>query len=320
MTAQKAVFLDSATVDAGDIDWTSLQEVVGDLVSHEVTATTEVQARIGDADIVISNKVHLDSATLEAARALELVCVAATGTNNVDLVAAKRLGIPVCNVRDYATPAVAQHVFALTLALATGLVPYREAVRNGAWGRTDQFCLLDFPIFELAGKTLGIVGLGVLGRAVAKIAEAFGMTVLIAQRPGGEPQAGRVPLDELLARVDVLSLHCPLTPKTRGLIGQRELARMKPTALLINTARGGIVDETALAVALRNHVIGGAGFDVLTTEPPREGNPLLAADIPNLIVTPHTAWASRESRQRLVDELALNIRAFTEGQPRNLVI
>lgn len=319
MTTQRAVFLDTSTVDSGDIDWTPLRETVGELQSYPATPDDEVSTRVGDAEIVISNKVPMDASALESASNLRLVCIAATGTNNVDLDAAARLGIPVCNVRDYATPAVAQHVFALTLALATRLVEYRQAVRDGEWGRAEQFCLLDFPIFELEGKTMGIVGLGVLGQAVEGIAKAFGMEVLIAQRPEGEARAGRIPLNELLPRVDVLSLHCPLTPQTRGLIGLRELKLMKSTALLINTARGGIVDETALAEALRSHVIGGAGFDVLTVEPPRGPNPLLAPDIPNLIVTPHTAWASRESRQRLIDELALNIRSFRTGQPRNLV-
>jgi glycerate dehydrogenase len=319
MSKLHAVFLDATTVDADDIDWAPLQQAVGDLICHPTTAAADVSRRIARAQVVISNKIRLDADTLESASGLRLICIAATGTNNVDLEAAGRLGITVCNVRDYATPAVAQHVFAMVLAMATRLIDYRESVRAGDWSRANQFCLLDHPIFELAGKRLGIIGHGVLGRAVAALGQAFGMEVLISQRPGGEPQPGRVPLDELLTAVDVLSLHCPLAPETRGLIGAAELERMKPTALLINTARGGIVDESALANALRSGQIAGAGFDVLTVEPPRDGNPLLAADIPNLILTPHTAWASRESRQRMVAELALNIRGFSEGRPRNRV-
>jgi glycerate dehydrogenase len=319
MSDLRAVFLDASTVDADDIDWTPLRQAVGNLVCHPTTAADEVSDRIEQAQVVISNKIRLDAETLESASGLRLVCIAATGTNNVDLETAGRLGIPVCNVRDYATPAVAQHVFAMVLALATRLIDYRDSVRAGAWSRAKQFCLLDHPIFELAGKRLGIIGHGVLGRAVAALGQAFGMKVLVSQRPGGEPQPGRVPLDELLTAVDVLSLHCPLTPETHGLIGASEFERMKPSALLINTARGGIVDESALADALRRGLIAGAGFDVLTVEPPTDGNPLLAEDIPNLILTPHTAWASRESRQRMVGELALNIQGLSEGRPRNRV-
>ena len=202
----------------------------------------------------------------------------------------------------------------------TQLSAYRQAVRAGRWQRSSQFCLLDFPIRELAGKTLGIIGYGELGQGVARVAEAFGMQVLIAQRPGAvEPEEGRVPLPMLLPQVDVLSLHCPLTPETRGLIGAWELALMRRDAILINTARGGLVDETLLAAALRQGALGGAGVDVLSLEPPVDGNPLLAPDIPNLIVTPHSAWGSRESRQRLLMQLAENIQAYLEGEPLRVV-
>jgi len=225
----------------------------------------------------------------------------------------------VCNVRGYATPAVVQHVFALILALRTRLVDYRRAVADGRWQRSPHFCLLDYPIRELTGSKLGIVGYGELGKAVARVAEAFGMQVLISQRPGGPERPGRLPLHELLHQVDILSLHCPLTPQTQGLIGGEALKLMRPDALLINAARGGIVDEAALASALRAGRLGGAGIDVLTEEPPLRGSPLLETGVPNLIVTPHIAWASRESRQRLVDEVARNIQAFLAGRPRNLV-
>ncbi len=318
-TPMLGVFLDRDTVDTGDLDLSRLRAAMPAWRLFDVEDAVPIDGRLAGATVVVTNKVLLDSARLEAASGLRLVCVAATGTNNVDLEAARRLGIVVSNVRGYATPAVVQHVFALILALSTRLLDYREAVRAGRWHLSRQFCLLDFPIREIAGKTLGIVGYGELGRGVARIAGAFGMEVLVARRPGSSPTPDRIPLTELLPRVDVLSLHCPLTPQTRGLIGERELALMRSDALLINTARGGIVDEGALAVALRDGRLGGAGIDVLSREPPVEGNPLLAPEIPNLIVTPHSAWASREARQRLVDEIASNIDAYLSGAPRNVV-
>jgi glycerate dehydrogenase len=213
-----------------------------------------------------------------------------------------------------------QHVFSLMLALMTHLPDYHRAVAEQRWQGAEQFCLLDFPIRELAGKTLGIIGYGELGKNVARIAEAFGMQVLIAQRPGTlEPENGRVPLPMLLPQVDVLSLHCPLTPDTRSLIGTWELALMRRDAILINAARGGIVDETALARALQEGALGGAGVDVLTEEPPTQGNPLLEKGIPNLIVTPHCAWGSREARQRLTGQLVENIAGFLQGAPIRVV-
>lgn len=313
------VFLDRSTLDRGDLDFSALIQALPQWQHHDLTSSAELQGRLKDANIAITNKVILDAAAFAAAPQLTLVCVAATGTNNVDLNAAQRHGVTVCNVRGYGTPSVVQHVFALMLSLSTNLGRYRRAVMQGQWQQSDMFCLLDYPIRELAGRTLGIIGYGELGRGVAKVAEAFGMRVLIAQRPGGMPAADRLPLPELLRQSDVVSLHCPLTEATRNLIGVAELALMKADALLINTARGGIVDEAALAEALRAGHLGGAGFDVLSVEPPRTGNPLLAPDIPNLIVTPHIAWASREARQRLLDQVAANIRAFLAGTPRNVV-
>jgi glycerate dehydrogenase len=286
---------------------------------HTCTRPELLAERLAEATVVVSNKVRLDAAAFAATPQLRLVCVAATGTNNVDLDAAQRHGITVCNVRGYATPSVVQHVYALLLALTTRLPDYQRDVAAGRWQASPYFCLLDHPIRELAGRNLGIVGYGELGSAVARLAAGFGMTVLVAQRAGGDAQAGRLALADLLPQVDVLSLHCPLTPQTRGLIGARELALMKPDALLINTARGGLVDETALADALRKGKLGGAGIDVLSEEPPRADNPLLAADIPNLIVTPHIAWASREARQRVIEAIATNIRAFLAGTPVNTV-
>ncbi|KPK55721.1 MAG: glycerate dehydrogenase [Thiotrichales bacterium SG8_50] len=315
----RGVFLDRDSVDSGDLDLSVLEDALDNWQLYATTATPQVAERIAGAEIVVSNKVPLTADTLAQASELRLICVAATGTNNVDLAAATELGIAVCNVRGYATPAVVQHVFALILALSTRLPQYQRAVAEGRWQRSPFFCLLDYPIREIAGKHLGIVGFGELGRGVARVAEAFGMRVSVAARPGTVAAAGRVALAELLRQVDILSLHCPLTAQTRGLIGAEALALMKPDALLINTARGGIIDESALAEALREGKLGGAGIDVVEREPPAAGDPLLAPDIPNLILTPHIAWASRESRQRLLNEVAENIRAYHLGQIRNQV-
>lgn len=279
----------------------------------------QVQDRIKGCDVVVLNKIIMDQDVLQRAAGLKLVVVAATGTNNIDLAVARKLDITVCNVKGYGTPSIVQHVYALILALTTRLPQYMDAVSAGAWQKHPHFCYFDYPIRELAGRTLGIVGHGTLGRGVADAAHAFGLRVSLCQRPGGPPQPDRIPLHQLLPQVDVLSLHCPLTEQTRGLIGEDELALMKPDAILINAARGGIVDEHALARALRAGVIGGAGIDVLSEEPPKEGNVLLDESIPNLIVTPHIAWASRESRQRAIDIVGDNIGGFLAGQPRNLV-
>jgi glycerate dehydrogenase len=314
------VFLDRDTLDLGDIDFSELDGSLPGWCHYPATAPGQVLERIAEASVVITNKVVLDETTLAQAGQLRLISVAAIGTNNVDLAVATQLGITVCNCQGYSTPSVVQHVFALLLALCTRLPDYRQAVRENRWQQADRFCLLDYPIRELTGKILGIVGYGTLGRQVAQVARAFGMEVLLAQRPGTlEVEEGRLPLHALLPLVDVLSLHCPLTPATRDLIGEWELALMRRDALLINTARGGIVDEAALAEALRRGALGGAGVDVLSEEPPVNGNPLLAGDIPQLIVTPHCAWGSRESRQRLVGQLAENINAFLLGRPLRVV-
>jgi len=315
------VFLDVDTVDTGDLDRSRLAGALPCWRWYRATEPTLVEARLAGASVAVTNKIPLDEARLTRAQAegLRLVCVAATGTNNVDLAAARRLGVAVANVRAYATPAVVQHVFALVLALTTRLFAYRAAVAAGRWSASDRFCLLDYPVRELAGKAFGVVGFGDLGQAVARVAAAFGMEVLVAERRGSPVRPGRLALADLLPRVDVLSLHCPLTAETRGLIGGGELARMRPDAILVNTARGGIVDEVALAEALRVGRLGGAGVDVLSREPPPAEHPLLAPDIPNLIVTPHTAWASREARQRVLEEIALNVAAFRGGEARNRV-
>ena len=311
----KAVFLDFASLDQNDLDIRQLQQQFDALLLYPATSPDQILSRVQDAQVIISNKVMLDANLIRQLPELKLILISATGTNNVDLVAARQQEIVVCNCQGYGTAAVAQHTLMLMLCLATSLLKYDRAVRAGAWNRSEQFCLLDYPITELAGKTLGIVGYGELGKAVARLAEAFGMQVNIASlphRPGG-PE--RVPLPELLAQVDFLSLHCPLTEETRNLIGAAELQQMKSSAFLINCARGGLVNEAALAQALRQGQIAGAASDVLTVEPPKEGNILLNNDIPNLIITPHTAWGSMQARQRMLDQLTENTQAFMQGQP-----
>lgn len=306
----KAVFLDADTL-GNDVELAPIEAVTGGLVKYPRTSPEQVLERIRGFDTVLVNKVVLSREHFEACPELRTVAVVATGLNNIDQQAAGEHGITVMNVTNYGRSTVAQHTMALILALATRLLDYDRDVRAGRWADSDMFCLMDHPIMELEGRTLGVVGYGDLGRGVVERAKAFGMDILLGARPGqptgerdGMPQ---VPMDKLLERADVISLHCLLTEETRHLIGKRELAMMKPTALLINTSRGGLVDEQALADALRQGTIAGAGFDVLTEEPPRNGNPLLAGDIPNLIVTPHSAWASREARQRIVAITADNL-------------
>jgi len=315
----RAVFLDHDSLDLGDLDLAPLKAAFGELTLHPATAPEQIAERLRDAQVVITNKTPITAATLQACPALKLVLVAATGTNNVDLAAAREHGVVVSNCQGYGTPSVAQHTLMLLLALATRLPDYQQAIRAGQWQQAKQFCLLDFPIVELEGKTLGLLGHGELGGAVAKLAEAFGMRVLLGQLPGRPPRADRLPLEELLPQVDALTLHCPLNEHTKNLIDAPQLALMKPTAFLLNTARGGLVNEQALADALRRGHLGGAATDVLTVEPPSAGNPLLAEDIPRLIVTPHSAWGSREARQRIVGQLTENAEAFFNGAPKRQV-
>jgi glycerate dehydrogenase len=317
----RAIFLDYATVSfRGDLDPTPLHRVLPGVELRMHTAQADVPAAIAGAGIVLLNKLRLTRGIIADSPSLKLVLLAATGTNNVDLEAAREHGVAVCNLRDYCTSSVVQHVIGVLLLLTHRLREYDTLVRSGAWQRGDQFCLLDYPIRELTGRTLGIVGFGTLGKGVAHAARALGMRVLVANRPGGAPVAGRVDLDELLPNVDVLSLHCPLTPATEGMIGAARLARMKSDAVLINTARGALVDSAAVADALRAGRLGGAAIDVLPKEPPADGDPLLAGDIPNLIVTPHIAWAAREARQRCLDEMAANAEDFRRGGHRGRVV
>ncbi len=307
------VFLDQSTLDQGDLDMQPLSALSSQYRSYAVTAPEQRSERMQGFEVVVTNKVVIDAEVMDACGQLKLILLSATGTNNVDLTAAAERGIVVCNCQGYGTPAVAQHTLMCMLVLITRFESYREAVRAGAWQRSEQFCLLDYPIGELAGRTLGILGYGELGQAVARLAEAFGMRVLVGALPGRERE-DRPGLAALLEQVDVLSLHCPLTEHTRNLIGAKQLASMRKGSLLINAGRGGLVNEQALADSLRAGHLGGAACDVLTAEPPRDGNPLLDPQIPNLVITPHSAWGSREARQRIVGQLAENLQAFTQGQ------
>jgi len=318
----RGVILDAASL-GGDVDLAPVLSLALEWACHETTGAAEVAARIRGAEVVLSNKVPLTAQTLAAAPRLRLVVVMATGTNNVDIAAATQQGIAVCNARAYATASVAQHTMLLLLALARSLLPSERSARDGTWSRSPFFCVLGHPAIELGNRRLGIVGHGELGREVARLARAFGMQVALAALPGRRyadaEDCPRMPLEDLLPWADAISLHCPLTATTRGLIGAPELARMRPTALLINTARGGIVDELALLEALRAGRLGGAALDTLECEPPPAESPLLNARLPNLIITPHVAWASREARQRLVDQIGEILREFRAGRFVNRV-
>jgi len=315
----RAVVLDLDSLNPQDLDLAPLRHCLPDWQFHNQTLPDQVEQRIQHADIIVTNKVRITQEHIHAAPELRLVCVAATGTDNIALEAAARAGIVVSNARGYATASVVEHVFAMLLTLVRQLDSYRQRVRNGDWTQSPHFCLFDASISELSGKTLGIVGYGVLGKAVAKLARGFSMQVQIAQRLYGPPLPDRIPLQELLATSDVISLHCPLTDQTRGLIGAPELASMKNSAILVNTARGGIVDEQALVSALQENRIAAAAVDVAQHEPPGNANPLLGFDSPRLILTPHIAWASQAARQRLLTEIVENIQAFQRGKPRNAI-
>ena len=315
------MFLDYGLVSHdGDLDPAPLKRALPGIVLHAATPDAEVEERIAGAAVVLANKARLTRARIAANRELRLIGLTATGTDSVDLDAAREQGVAVVNIRDYCTPSVVQHVFAVLLALTHRLREYDRALKAGGWERAAGEALPALPIRELAGRTLGVVGFGVLGQGVARAAEAFGMRVRVASRPGGARTPGRLELAALLPELDVLSLHCPLNEATRNLIGAPELALMKRDAILINTARGGLVDAAALTAALRAGRIGGAAIDVLAEEPPLHGNPLLAPDLANLIVTPHMAWAARESRQRALEQLAANVTDVLAGGRRGRVV
>jgi len=314
----KIAFLDRSTFS--DPIVFPIARLAADWQEHARTTADQVLTHAADATVVVTNKVKLPAALLEKLPQLKLVAVAATGVDHIDLDAARRLGIAVCNVRDYATHSVPEHVFTVLLALRRNLFAYAAAATNGAWSRAENFCLLDWPINDLAGSTLGILGGGSLGQSVAKLAAAFGMRVLLAEQRGATLRPGRTAFEQVLAEADVLSLHLPLTPTTRNLIGASELARMKPSAILINSARGGVVDEPALVAALRAGTIAGAAVDVLTAEPPPADHVLLTAKLPNLMVTPHIAWASLQAQQTMADQVVENIAAFLRGERRNRIV
>lgn len=285
------------------------------------TSRDQVSERIADADIVITNKVPLQREVLACAPNLKMIAVAATGTDNIDVAECTRRGVVVSNIRSYAIRSVPEHVFALVFALRRSLVAYRESVKAGRWYDAQQFCYFDYPIKDLAGSTLGIVGKGTLGQAVGAIGQALGMRVLFAGRKNAQTAGqGYTPFHEVLAQSDVISLHCPLNVDTRDLINTDEFAQMERKPILINTARGGLVNEPALAVALRSGQLAGAGIDVTSPEPPENQHPLIALlELPNFILTPHVAWASDEAVQTLADQLIDNIEAYHLGTPRNIV-
>ncbi len=315
----RIVVLDGHTLNPGDLSWDSLARL-GALTVHERTAPGEVVARAAGAAVVLTNKTVLTREQLARLPELRLIGVLATGYNVVDTAAARERGIPVCNVPDYGTRSVAQFTFALLLELAHHVGHHAATTRAGRWSQSPDFCYWDRPQIELEGLTLGLIGLGRIGRAVADLGHAFGMKVVTTsrRRPDDLPaHLEFVSLDDLLARSDVVSLHCPLTSETKHLIGPANLAKMRRNAFLLNTGRGPLVDDQALAEALRIGTIAGAAVDVLTAEPPAADNPLLQA--PNCLVTPHIAWATRAARARLMETAVGNVEAFLGGSPRNVV-
>ena len=308
----KIVFLDreSVNADVRKFDFEHHYE------EHEATETHEIVERLKGASVAVINKVPMRAETLAQLPDLKLIAVAATGTDVIDKAAAKEHGIAIVNIRNYAFNTVPEHVIALMFALKRKIVNYHTDVQNGVWNTSRQFCFFDHDITDVSGSTIGIVGYGAIGKSIGKRCEALGMKVIAYDVV---PQEGTVDFDTILRESDVITLHAPLTPETRNMIGAAELKKMKKSAILINTARGGLVDEAALLEALKDGTIAGAGFDVVAQEPPKDGNILCEADLPNLIVTPHVAWASKEAMQILADQLVDNVEAFVAGKPQNVV-
>ena len=313
---EQIVFLERNTIEANfrrpnfDHEW----------VEYPETTADQVIDRARDATIIISNKLSLGEPQLSNARGVKLIAIAATGSDCVDLNYCKRRGIAVCNVRGYAVNAVPEHVLMMILALRRNLLAYRADVQRGLWNQSKQFCLLTHELHDIRNSTLGIIGYGSIGKAMAGLAESVGMRVIISEHKDAvNVRAGRTSFEDTLRQSDVLTLHCPLTSDTQDMFGRAEFAMMKRDALLINTARGGLVEVQALIEALQNGVIAAAAFDALREEPPRPGNPLLELNLPNFIVTPHVAWASDEAMQALADQLIDSLEAFVRGEPRNLL-
>lgn len=313
------VVLDGFTLNPGDLDWAALGRL-GSCAIHDRTPPEQIVERARDAEVVLTNKALLPREVILALPKLRYIGVLATGFNVVDVAAAKERGIPVTNIPDYGTHSVAQFTMALLLELAHHVGHHAGTVREGRWSRSADFCYWDSPLVELHGLTFGVIGFGKIGRATAKLAAAFGMRILVhsRSRPVDLPaDYHAVSLEELLSQSDVVSLHCPLTPDNRQFINAARLALIKPTAFLLNTSRGPLLDDQAVAEALNSGRLAGAGLDVLTLEPPRAGNPLIGAR--NCVITPHLAWATRAARARLMEIAVENVRAFAQGQPRNVV-
>lgn len=313
---ERIVFLERDTIQAGfrrpnfDHEW----------VEYADTLPPEVVERVQPASIIISNKLSLGEPQLARAPDVKLIAIAATGSDCVDLDYCRRRGITVCNVRGYAVNSVPEHVLMLILALRRNLLLYRQDVQAGKWQQSKQFCLLSHPLHDIKSSTLGIIGYGSIGKSMAQLAESVGMKVLISEHKNAKSiRRGRTAFDEVLAQSDVVTLHCPLTDETRDMFGQREFEMMKRGALLINTARGALIQDQALIAALREGLIAGAASDVLREEPPRHGSPLLDLNLPNFIVTPHVAWASDEAMQALADQVIDNLEAFVAGRPQNVL-
>jgi len=309
------VVLDGYVLNPGDLSWAALREL-GECEVHERTAVDQIVERAADAEIVLTNKCPLSAETIAQLPNLKYIGVMATGYNVVDVAAARERNIPVCNVPIYGTKSVAQHVFALILEHAQNVGAHAAAVNEGRWSKNIDWCFWDHPLSELDGKTLGIVGYGRIGQAVADLGRAFGMKVIVASRTAKQG-VEQVSIDELFQRSDVVSLHCPQTPETEGLVNAQRIELMKPSALLVNTSRGPLVVEEDLAAALNAGRIGGAALDVLSSEPPSPDNPLLSAK--NCLVTPHIAWATQAARTRLLGTVVENVRAFAAGNPQNVV-
>ena len=316
----KAVFLDYATMGP-DLDLEPLYDLFDDLQIFDETSHEQMVDRVRDVEFAFTNKIRFTEELLREATKLRYIGLTATGTDNIDLVTAEKNGIAVANIRAYCTQSVVEHVFGTLLMLTHSLERYAASVRAGEWQTSQDFCILSHPVRELSAMTLGVVGYGELGQGVARIARAFGMEVLVSARPGSNNvDPDRVPFVDVLARSDVISLHCPLNDETHNLFDENAFAQMKSSSILINTARGGLVDSAALVAALESGHLFGAAIDVLAKEPPRGGDPVLDYSGPNLVVTPHIAWATNEARQNAVDELAANAAAFIAGQERNRVV